>query len=81
MGVVAVAGRQRDREWFARADVHEQVWVIGHTEVGAAVAKTSVGWRVCVCVGVDACFVAKDAAYTWAANDVDQAVLNTQWRR
>jgi hypothetical protein len=34
---------RRDREWFARADVHEQVRVIGHTEVGAAVAKTSVG--------------------------------------
>ena len=50
VGVAAVAGRQRDRKWFARADIHEQVRVICHTEVGAAVAKTSVGWRCRVCV-------------------------------
>ena len=50
VGVAAVAGRQRDREWFARSDVHEQVRVICHTEDGAAFAKTSAGWCLCVCV-------------------------------
>ena len=50
VGVAAIAGCQRDREWFARSDIHEQIRVIGHTEVGAAVAKTSAGWRLRVCV-------------------------------
>ena len=49
VGVAAVAGRQGYKEWFARTDVHEQVRVIGHTEVGAAVAKTGRG-VVSVCV-------------------------------
>jgi hypothetical protein len=81
VGVATVAGCQRDREWFARVDIHEQVRVIGHTEVGAAVAKTGAGCRCHLCVRVDTCVVAKDAAYAWAADDVYQTVLDTQWRR
>jgi len=34
-----------------------------------------------VCESIDTCGVVEDATYPWAANDVDETVLETGWDR
>ncbi len=81
MGVITVGSCQGDRERCARTNIHEEIGIVCHAQIGTTIAETATRCVVCRCEGADMRAVPQYTTHLWSADDVDETVLKSRLHR
>ena len=77
-GVTPVGSRQGDCKRCIRTNIHEDIGVVGHAQVGTTITETATGRAIRRCEGADTRAIPKESTHSWLADNVDETVLKSR---
>ncbi len=78
VGVTPIQSCQGDCKRCTKTNIHEDIGIVGHAQVGTTIAETLTGCADCHHEGTDTRAISKESTHLWLADDVDETVLKSR---